>query len=90
MISSDSINIIEIQQYIEKLPNQLLGIGKYEYEKTVENKLLVSSHRLKKDGTLDLNGNTGNSANFNPNKTFGGEKARIMFPMKDFEEPSYF
>jgi hypothetical protein len=47
---------------------------------------LTSSHRIKKDATFDGNGNisnNANNANFNPNKTFGGEKARMMFPMKD-------
>lgn len=24
---------------------------------------------------------------FNPSKTFGGERARMMFPLKDFDEP---
>jgi hypothetical protein len=62
----------------------MVGLGRYDLDKSLESKLLVSSHRLKKDGTLDINGGSGNSASFNPNKTFGGEKARIMFPMKDY------
>jgi hypothetical protein len=26
------------------------------------------------------------TTSFNPNKTFGGEKARLMFPLRDFDD----
>lgn len=78
MISPDQFNIGQVQIYVDGLT----GFGSNfnrpntDINENRQNFFLKS----KKQPSMQFNTNT-----FNPSKTFGGEKARAMFPLKDYE-----
>lgn len=62
------------------MPNSGTNNGKHNFDK-IEAKSPVFS-KIRRDSTTEQNGTGG----FNPSRTFGGERARMMFPLKDFED----
>lgn len=84
MISGDQPNISEIQLYVETLPGSQPIFNKFNFQPSIDNKPPFLS-KIKRELPQQ---NT--SGGFNPSKTFGGEKARMMFPLKDIDDsPSY-
>jgi hypothetical protein len=74
LISAEQINFGEVQVYVDTLPLPALVITRQGLDRN-ENKSPLFS-KARRDNGLDLN--TG----FNPSKTFGGPKARPIFPLK--------
>jgi hypothetical protein len=81
VISSDQVSISDLQTYIDGLsPPHLISLPPFRqaYDRS-ENKSPIFP-RSRKESSQDQN--TG----FNPSKTFGGEKARLMFPLRDLDD----
>lgn len=78
MISTEMPNLNEIQLYVDTLPTIN---AKHSFER-IETKSPVFS-KIRRDSTSEHNNG---GASFNPSRTFGGERARMMFPLKDFDD----
>ena len=77
MISSDHFNVGELQLYVDSIQTSSLSIPQ-GFDK-VRNKSPLLVNKVRKE-------NNGDGQAFNPSRTFGGDKAKIMFPLKDYEE----
>lgn len=80
MISAEQATLGEIQLYVDTLPGTSSTLNRPNFNPT-DNKPNFFT-KTKKEPVEESSGS------FNPSKTFGGERARMMFPLKDFDEPS--
>ena len=73
MLGAEQINFGELQLYVDTLP----GRGLPDSGDKPRNKSpFFMKNRKESPATMDQGG-------FNPSKTFGGERARMTFPLKD-------
>lgn len=77
IISSDQLTLAEIQLYVDTLPGTSPSTNRPNFIPN-DNKPTFFT-KTKKEVTEDT------TTGFNPSKTFGGERARMMFPLKDFD-----
>jgi hypothetical protein len=75
MITNEQINLQEIQNYIENLTGTI-NVNRQSFDRRESKSPLFAKMRKDKDVVQEP------VMPFNPSKTFGGEKTRIMFPIK--------
>lgn len=68
-----------MQLYVDTLPSISPGLNRQNFDRAENKSPLFAKSR--KESVSEPNTGGG----FNPSRTFGGERARMMFPLKDFD-----
>ncbi len=69
----------ELQIYVDTLPSiNQPSVNRQGFDRSDNKSPLFS--KVRKESTQEQ------STGFNPSKTFGGEKARMMFPLKEYDD----
>lgn len=79
MLTTEPLNIGEIQLFVDTLPSTSSAFNRPNY--SLNDNKPAFFNKPKREFQEETPGS------FNPSKTFGGEKARMMFPLKDIDEP---